>query len=111
MLVWDRVVLGVVLVYLGLIAAFLGGASFLRPLSFLAIRTRRQAVLVLVLGLMAVVMGGSLPASVVRVATQRTRSEEHTSELQSRLHLVCPLLLEKKNTRTSRYSSLVSPSS
>src|SRR2546429_1359349 len=29
----------------------------------------------------------------------RTRSEEHTSELQSRLHLVCRLLLEKKKTR------------
>src|SRR2546422_2771431 len=28
------------------------------------------------------------------------RSEEHTSELQSRLHLVCRLLLEKKKTRT-----------
>src|SRR2546429_4530042 len=27
------------------------------------------------------------------------RSEEHTSELQSRLHLVCRLLLEKKNTQ------------
>src|SRR2546422_5450374 len=27
----------------------------------------------------------------------RLRSEEHTSELQSRLHLVCRLLLEKKN--------------
>src|SRR2546429_6978903 len=27
---------------------------------------------------------------------QRARSEEHTSELQSRLHLVCRLLLEKK---------------
>src|SRR5687768_17758921 len=27
----------------------------------------------------------------------RNRSEEHTSELQSRLHLVCRLLLEKKN--------------
>src|SRR2546422_4371213 len=27
---------------------------------------------------------------------QTTRSEEHTSELQSRLHLVCRLLLEKK---------------
>src|SRR2546429_3222906 len=26
----------------------------------------------------------------------RARSEEHTSELQSRLHLVCRLLLEKK---------------
>src|SRR2546422_2256170 len=34
-----------------------------------------------------------------------TRSEEHTSELQSRLHLVCRLLLEKKkhNTRTRLY--------
>src|SRR2546429_4664614 len=29
---------------------------------------------------------------------QRGRSEEHTSELQSRLHLVCRLLLEKKKT-------------
>src|SRR2546422_2294934 len=28
------------------------------------------------------------------------RSEEHTSELQSRLHLVCRLLLEKKNRNT-----------
>src|SRR2546422_5889276 len=27
---------------------------------------------------------------------KRARSEEHTSELQSRLHLVCRLLLEKK---------------
>src|SRR2546429_802246 len=29
-----------------------------------------------------------------------SRSEEHTSELQSRLHLVCRLLLEKKKTAT-----------
>src|SRR2546422_8255326 len=28
-----------------------------------------------------------------------TRSEEHTSELQSRLHLVCRLLLEKKKNK------------
>src|SRR5439155_24582829 len=32
-----------------------------------------------------------------RTSWQRTRSEEHTSELQSRGHLVCRLLLEKKN--------------
>src|SRR5205809_5280193 len=31
------------------------------------------------------------------VKLSRQRSEEHTSELQSRLHLVCRLLLEKKN--------------
>src|SRR3989442_11515727 len=29
------------------------------------------------------------------------RSEEHTAELQSRPHLVCPLLLEKKNVLRS----------
>src|SRR3989449_7130056 len=35
------------------------------------------------------------------------RSEEHTSELQSRLHLVCRLLLEKKKTnrKTTRHDS------
>src|SRR2546422_2775761 len=32
-------------------------------------------------------------------ASLRVRSEEHTSELQSRLHLVCRLLLEKKKKR------------
>src|SRR2546422_5568832 len=34
----------------------------------------------------------------------RVRSEEHTSELQSRLHLVCRLLLEKKKKKTIRCS-------
>src|SRR2546422_2098364 len=34
------------------------------------------------------------------------RSEEHTSELQSRLHLVCRLLLEKKKNNTSRRSEV-----
>src|SRR2546422_2352068 len=32
------------------------------------------------------------------------RSEEHTSELQSRLHLVCRLLLEKKKRKITRFS-------
>src|SRR2546429_5097363 len=36
-----------------------------------------------------------------------TRSEEHTSELQSRLHLVCRLLLEKKKTTRSTSSCVV----
>src|SRR2546422_4292230 len=34
-----------------------------------------------------------------------TRSEEHTSELQSRLHLVCRLLLEKKKTNNKHTTS------
>src|SRR5690554_7040644 len=36
------------------------------------------------------------------------RSEEHTSELQSRPHLVCRLLLEKKNNRQEYTIKLVS---
>src|SRR2546422_10593287 len=34
------------------------------------------------------------------------RSEEHTSELQSRLHLVCRLLLEKKNKQAPSVQTL-----
>src|SRR5687768_18243156 len=34
------------------------------------------------------------------------RSEEHTSELQSRLHLVCRLLLEKKKTISNQAAAL-----
>src|SRR5206468_12823969 len=37
------------------------------------------------------------------------RSEEHTSELQSRSDLVCRLLLEKKNTRHCRHDPAPSP--
>src|SRR2546422_6094571 len=46
-------------------------------------------------------LGGSRAFRALRATAhpaplQGTRSEEHTSELQSRLHLVCRLLLEKK---------------
>src|SRR5438874_7754295 len=34
----------------------------------------------------------------------RTRSEEHTSELQSRRDLVCRLLLEKKKKKNNKYT-------
>src|SRR2546422_6836436 len=34
------------------------------------------------------------------------RSEEHTSELQSRLHLVCRLLLEKKKNRKNTNTNI-----
>src|SRR5439155_23268372 len=37
---------------------------------------------------------------VARQITARPRSEEHTSELQSRGHLVCRLLLEKKKIKS-----------
>src|SRR2546422_5488180 len=39
-----------------------------------------------------------------RRARRTKRSEEHTSELQSRLHIVCRLLLEKKNRKPNHWS-------
>src|SRR2546422_8388620 len=39
--------------------------------------------------------------------TETLRSEEHTSELQSRLHLVCRLLLEKKKKNLHKNYSMV----
>lgn len=67
---------GVVVVYVGLIAAFLGGVSLLRPLSCLAIHTRGHAALVMVLGLMVVAMGVSLPARETRIASPRTELDQ-----------------------------------
>src|SRR5256884_871215 len=45
--------------------------------------------------------GDAFVVSALEILARRytQRSEEHTSELQSRLHLVCRLLLEKKKTR------------
>src|SRR5699024_11784817 len=37
---------------------------------------------------------------IAKAGLERERSEEHTSELQSRFDLVCRLLLEKKNNNT-----------
>src|SRR3712207_7049046 len=59
------------------------------------------------LGSLTAALGGALPyldafTTVLSLAAQfligrKVRSEEHTSELQSRQYLVCRLLLEKKN--------------
>src|SRR5690348_17796361 len=47
-----------------------------------------------------------------RAAHEVVRSEEHTSELQSPVHLVCRLLLEKKNSmRTHQFSPNLPPRS
>src|SRR2546429_1588857 len=48
--------------------------------------------------------GTRLPADTKIACRNNNRSEEHTSELQSRLHLVCRLLLEKK--KTNHYSNI-----
>src|SRR3989475_8161437 len=44
-----------------------------------------------------------------RSASSRTRSEEHTSELQSQSNLVCRLLLEKKKKLIARRLAALTP--
>src|SRR2546429_3163053 len=52
--------------------------------------------------------GDELPKILAQIA-RGERSEEHTSELQSRLHLVCRLLLEKKKNPIHNVSQTVRP--
>src|SRR2546429_5410080 len=54
--------------------------------------------------------GGQHVAAVVAEGVLLERSEEHTSELQSRLHLVCRLLLVKKKTHCNSHMSTMTPS-
>src|SRR2546429_6856546 len=51
-----------------------------------------------VLSLVQQLLGRQQGAAHLPACDEVARSEEHTSELQSRLHLVCRLLLEKKKT-------------
>src|SRR2546427_5875420 len=48
----------------------------------------------------AALVKGVLPRGAVSLVLGGTRSEEHTSELQSQSNLVCRLLLEKKKKRS-----------
>src|SRR2546422_7512339 len=48
------------------------------------------------------IRGGQVSLPAEPGVHRHDRSEEHTSELQSRLHLVCRLLLEKKKKKQKR---------
>src|SRR2546422_4562103 len=61
---------------------------------------RREALYSDFIGESARLLVDAMQHNVSEVGIQR-RSEEHTSELQSRLHLVCRLLLEKKKATDS----------
>src|SRR5580698_11184659 len=51
-------------------------------------------------------LGQLLHAQRIRAQHAITRSEEHTSELQSHVNIVCRLLLEKKKNKQISYLSL-----
>src|SRR2546422_4078263 len=57
------------------------------------------SVVAMALAAFAVSRGARRGCTRIRWSSGAARSEEHTSELQSRLHLVCRLLLEKKKNK------------
>src|SRR3712207_7992053 len=72
----------------------------------------RSLLAVLWAGLVLTLSQSSFTALLVGLAVLgavRWRSEEHTSELQSRQYLVCRLLLEKKTNYTKASTSIMSP--
>lgn len=74
--------LGVIVVYFGLITMFVGGVSVLKPLKFLAIDSRWQALTVMAAGLAVVVIGASLPSKEIRVAGPRTQLDQFVPAYQ-----------------------------
>src|SRR5689334_23837265 len=63
------------------------------------VRSARVAVGTMAATARAAAIQRGCPAVIHFSASNATRSEEHTSELQSQFHLVCRLLLEKKKKK------------
>ncbi len=94
--------LGVVVVYLGLVAAFAGVISVAKPLAFLAIHTRRQAFIVVMAGLVVTVIGALLPAGEARVGTPRSQLDQFMPVYQfSEFHSI-----RVKATREQAYRAI-----
>src|SRR5712691_7895789 len=69
-------------VYAGLVVAFLGGISILKPLAFLGIHTRLAGLFAFVLGIFVVFVGWVLPAGDVHIASARTHLDEFAPNYQ-----------------------------
>lgn len=81
--------LGVGLVYVGLIVALVGSVSLVRPLAFLGISTRLRGTLVLGTGLILAALGMLLPAKETRVEVIRARLDEFAPVYQfNQLHRI-----------------------
>src|SRR5258708_29766508 len=78
---------------------------FRPPIPFAAVATdlEKGTAVVLDHGFLPDAIRASMAVPTVFSPVEKTRSEEHTSELQSPDHLVCRLLLEKKNIQDKQH--------
>src|SRR5258708_3516099 len=74
---YDSPMLPVTTVYFGLITMFVGAICVFKPLSFLAVHTRWQALIVVFAGLVIVLIGTSLPAAEVRVTSPHSELDRY----------------------------------
>jgi len=74
--------IGVVVVYAGLLTLFVGGVSLIKPLRFLRVRTRKTALGVSSVGLAVVLAGMMLPAGLKRAAARESLLDEWMPEWQ-----------------------------
>jgi len=74
--------IGTILVYIGLLAMFIGGVSIVRPLTFLNIWSRFQGVMLFVGGVLVFLIGAKLPAKELRVETPATHLDEFVPAYQ-----------------------------
>src|SRR5437870_6947299 len=105
---WDTLVLGALVTVIALLLGY--------PLAYHLARTRsRWKPFLLVAVLSPLLVGivircyGWMILLADRGLINATRSEEHTSELQSRGHLVCRLLLEKKKKHIQHHTLVYTP--
>src|SRR6266480_5118536 len=83
---------------LAVLAIFAGGVA---AFALRGVSTEEQVAIFAGLGLVVVSLLFGVYAGVQTWGDRAQRSEEHTSELQSHVNLVCRLLLEKKNSQKS----------
>src|SRR5436309_8386924 len=69
------------------------------PIPLACTRSRHSATVCRLTSWWEAISRSGYPSAAARTNRQRKRSEEHTSELQSRENLVCRLLLEKKKKK------------
>src|SRR5215470_8856648 len=74
--------IGTILVYAGLVAFLVGGVSILRPLTFLGIWSRVQALILVAGSVVAFLVGVGLPAREERVQTPATHLDEFVPAYQ-----------------------------
>src|SRR2546422_4922120 len=108
---WERLPVAALVLVIGLTGWF--GTSRLVRAEVLSLREREFVAAARALGARParIILRHVLPnvaaplivSAALGIGSVMLRSEEHTSELQSRLHLVCRLLLEKKKNKNNKY--------